>query len=91
MLNERCVIAPIPPPQERLDAVSRGMQGGQNPEQHLARLRALQQEAEAFRPTMEEVEGANQAIQGAMVFDNRHTAYTMEVGGVGSPCLNRLN
>ena len=37
----------------------------------------------AFKPNMDELERYNQEVQEAMIFENRHTQYTMETLRVG--------
>lgn len=46
---------------------------------HLNKLRAIDKEVMAFRPNIEELERYNEEVQEAMIFENRHTPYTMEV------------
>jgi len=66
--------------ERHLDAVATvSMQRGKL-EDNLSRLYALDKEIAAFRPNMDELERYNQDIHEAMIFDNRHTPYTMEVG-----------
>lgn len=48
-------------------------------EEQLTKLRGIEKEIAAFKPNIEELDRYNQASQEAMVFDNRHTSYTMEV------------
>lgn len=48
-------------------------------EEQLTKLRGIEKEIAAFKPNIEELDRYNQAAQEAMVFDNRHTPYTMEV------------
>ncbi|XP_074652763.1 alpha-actinin-like isoform X2 [Tubulanus polymorphus] len=59
-----------------------GMQKGSLEEQ-LKKLNAYQVEANAYKPNMDELERYNQEIQEAMIFENRHTPYTMETLRVG--------
>lgn len=69
--------------ERHLDAVaSVGMQKGKL-EDLLNRLRAIDREVNAFRVTFDELERYNHDIQEAMIFDNRHTPYTMETLRVG--------
>lgn len=55
-------------------------------EDQLTRLHAIEKEVSGFRPSFDELERYNHEIQEAMIFDNRHTPYTMEVGN-----LNKSN
>jgi len=48
-------------------------------EEHLGRLKGIDKEVLAFRASFDELERYNHDIQEAMIFDNRHTPYTMEV------------
>ena len=52
-------------------------------EDQLARLHAIDKEVSGFRPNFDELERYNHEIQEAMIFDNRHTPYTMETLRVG--------
>ena len=40
---------------------------------------AIDKEVNSFKPNIEELERYNQEVQEAMIFENRHTVYTMEV------------
>lgn len=65
--------------ESRLDTVaSLGLQKG-SLEDHLNKLRALEVEVNEFLPKMEELERYNEDVQKAMIFENKHTQYTMEV------------
>ncbi|CAF0768710.1 unnamed protein product [Brachionus calyciflorus] len=57
------------------------MQGGL--EQQLQRLRTLEQALTQYKPNIDELENINKEIQEAMIFENRHTGYTMETIRVG--------
>lgn len=50
---------------------------------HLNKLKGIDKEVQGFRPHIDELERFNQEIQEAMIFDNRHTPYTMETLRVG--------
>ena len=52
-------------------------------EEQLAALNAFQQEVAAYESEFEACEAANQNAQAALVFDNPHTSYTMDVSGEG--------
>jgi len=63
-----------------LDKVaSLGLQKG-SLEDHIKMLHSLDDEVASYRPHMDELERYNQEVQEALVFDNPHTPYTMEVG-----------
>ena len=65
--------------EKRLDAESAlfGQKGSL--EDHLNKLRSIEKEVSEFSPNIKELDNYNQAMQEAMVFDNPHTPYTMEV------------
>lgn len=65
--------------ERHLDAVATASMQRGKLEDNLSRLYALDKEVAAFRPSFDELERYNQDIQEAMIFDNRHTPYTMEV------------
>lgn len=65
--------------ERHLDAVaSVGVQKG-SLEDHLNKLKGIEKEVMAFKPNVDELERYNQEVQEAMIFENRHTPYTMEV------------
>ena len=66
--------------ERHLDAVATASMQKGKLEDNLSRLYALDKEVAAFRPNIDELERYNQDIHEAMIFDNRHTPYTMEVG-----------
>ncbi|KAK2168380.1 hypothetical protein LSH36_17g06012 [Paralvinella palmiformis] len=69
--------------ERHLDAVaSIGMQKGKL-EEHLNKLRGIEREVNAFRPNMDELEKYNEEVQEAMIFENKHTPYSMETLRVG--------
>ena len=69
--------------ERHLDAVaSIGMQKGKL-EEHLNKLRGIEREVNAFRPNMDELEKYNEEVQEAMIFENKHTPYSMEVSYIG--------
>jgi len=57
---------------------SLGLQKG-SLEDHVAMLQSLDSEVTEYRPQLDELERVNQEVQEALVFDNPHTPYTMEV------------
>jgi len=65
--------------ERHLDAVATASMQRGKLEDNLSRLYALDKEIATFRPNMDELERYNQDIHEAMIFDNRHTPYTMEV------------
>lgn len=66
--------------EKHLDAVaSVGAQGRESLEQQLAKLNQYEQNVQAYKPNMEDLEHLHQEVQEAMIFENRHTSYTMEV------------
>ena len=52
-------------------------------EEHLNKLHLIDKDVNAYKPNIEELEKINQDIQKAMIFENRHTPYTMETLRVG--------
>jgi len=69
--------------ERHLDAVaSVGVQKG-SLEEHLNKLRGIEKEVAAFKPNVDELERYNKEVQEAMIFENRHTQYTMETLRVG--------
>lgn len=69
--------------ESRLDKVaSLGLQKG-TLEDHLKLLHSLETEVAEYRPNVDELERYNQEVQEALVFDNPHTPYTMEVSVCG--------
>lgn len=57
-------------------------------EQHQKKLEAMEANVVQYRPHIEELEKYNQQIQECMIFENRHTPYTMEVIRVAWEQLN---
>ena len=65
--------------ESRLDQVaSLGLRKG-SLEEHLRTLQSLEGEVAECRSNLDELERYNQEVQEALVFDNPHTRYTMEV------------
>lgn len=63
------------------DAVaSVGAQSKDALEQQLAKLKQYEANVQTYKPNIEELEHLNAEVQEAMIFENRHTSYTMEVG-----------
>lgn len=68
-----------------------GAQGRESLEQQLAKLKQYEQNVQSYKPNLEDMEHLNQEVQEAMIFENRHTSYTMEVCLlVNSKCSIRL-
>jgi actinin alpha len=57
-------------------------------EQHQKKLEAMETSFAEYRPHIDELEKYNQQIQECMIFENRHTPYTMEVIRVAWEQLN---
>jgi actinin alpha len=69
--------------ERHLDMVaSVGVQKG-SLEDHLSKLRQVENEVNAYRPNIAELERINEEVQEAMIFENTHTPYTMETLRVG--------
>lgn len=50
-------------------------------EDQLSHLRQYEKSIVNYKPKIDQLEGDHQLIQEALIFDNKHTNYTMEVGG----------
>lgn len=48
-------------------------------EDQLTNLRQYEQSIIDYKPNIDQLEGDHQLIQAALIFDNKYTAYTMEV------------
>lgn len=48
-------------------------------EDQLTNLREYEQSIIEYKPNIDQLEGDHQLIQEALIFDNKYTAYTMEV------------
>lgn len=48
-------------------------------EDQLVNLREYEQSIIEYKPNIDQLEGDHQLIQEALIFDNKYTAYTMEV------------
>lgn len=65
--------------EQQLDTVTNmGLQKG-SLEDHLAKLRTLEQEVAQYRQNFDQLEVYNQEVQEAMIYENKHSSYTMEV------------
>jgi actinin alpha 1/4 len=51
--------------------------------QQLQKLKTIEQSLAQYKPSIDELENINKDIQEAMIFENRHTAYTMETIRIG--------
>lgn len=54
-------------------------------EDQLSHLRQYEKSIVNYKPKIDQLEGDHQLIQEALIFDNKHTNYTMEVGSVDAP------
>lgn len=66
---------------DQIAGVAVNMQGSL--EQQLQRMRTMEQGLGQYKPNIDELENINKEIQEAMIFENRHTGYTMETIRVG--------
>lgn len=57
-------------------------------EDQLNHLRQYEKSIVNYKPKIDQLEGDHQQIQEALIFDNKHTNYTMEVKGTGSLCVS---
>lgn len=53
-------------------------------EDQLNHLRQYEKSIVNYKPKIDQLEGDHQQIQEALIFDNKHTNYTMEVKAQGS-------
>lgn len=68
-----------------------GAQGRESLEQQLAKLKQYEQNVQSYKSNIEDLEHLNQEVQEAMIFENRHTSYTMEVSRApGNTCTPTL-
>jgi actinin alpha len=65
---------------DQISNITMNMQGL---EQQLQKLRTMEQALSQYKPNIDELENINKEIQEAMIFENRHTGYTMETIRVG--------
>lgn len=54
-------------------------------EDQLNHLRQYEKSIVNYKPKIDQLEGDHQQIQEALIFDNKHTNYTMEVGAPPPP------
>ena len=52
-------------------------------EDQMTQLKQCEHVIVAYKPNIDKLEGDHQLIQESLVFDNKHTNYTMEVQGRG--------
>lgn len=71
-----------PPPQE-IGRISIEMNG--TLEDQLNHLKQYEQSIVDYKPNIDLLEQQHQLIQEALIFDNKHTNYTMEVGAPPPP------
>lgn len=55
-------------------------------EDQMTQLKQFEHVIVAYKPNIDKLEGDHQLIQESLVFDNKHTNYTMEVQGSGKQC-----
>lgn len=53
-------------------------------EDQMTQLKQFEHVIVAYKPNIDKLEGDHQLIQESLVFDNKHTNYTMEVQGSGN-------
>ena len=58
-------------------------------EDQLNHLRQYEKSIVNYKPKIDQLEGDHQLIQEALIFDNKHTNYTMEVGTTSLAPLER--
>ena len=58
-------------------------------EDQLNHLRQYEKSIVNYKPKIDQLEGDHQLIQEALIFDNKHTNYTMEVGATSLAPLER--
>lgn len=66
-------------PEQEIGRISIEMHG--TLEDQLSHLRQYEKSIVNYKPKIDQLEGDHQLIQEALIFDNKHTNYTMEVGG----------
>lgn len=64
--------------QKTEEVVHLALEMGGSLEDQLHKLKSYQSNIESFKPKIDELEGAHKDITTCLVFDNPHTAYTME-------------
>jgi actinin alpha len=52
-------------------------------ESQIQKLRIMEQSLSSYKPNIDELENINKEIQEALIFENRHTGYTMETIRIG--------
>ena len=65
---------------DQISNITMNMQGL---ESQLQKLRVMEQSLGQYKPNIDELENINKEIQEAMIFENRHTGFTMETIRVG--------
>ena len=65
------------------DQIANATMNMQGLEQQLHKLKLMEQALVGFKPNIDELENINKDIQEALIFENRHTSYTMETIRVG--------
>ena len=70
--------------EHQLDIVTNlGLQKG-SLEEHQKKLVSVEKEISLYKPNLDELEHYNQEVQESMIFENRHTPYSMEVSSFKS-------
>lgn len=72
--------SPCPVPLQEVGRLAAGMAGSL--EEQMAGLRQQEQNIINYKSNIDRLEGDHQLLQESLVFDNKHTVYSMEVG----PC-----
>lgn len=60
-------------------------------EDQMTQLKQFEHVIVAYKPNIDKLEGDHQLIQESLVFDNKHTNYTMEVQGSGKQCHSAVH
>lgn len=60
-------------------------------EDQMTQLKQCEHVIVAYKPNIDKLEGDHQLIQESLVFDNKHTNYTMEVQGSGKQCYKTMH
>lgn len=69
----------LPGPPQEVGRLAAGMAGSL--EEQMAGLRQQEQNIINYKSNIDRLEGDHQLLQESLVFDNKHTVYSMEVGG----------
>lgn len=79
-LGYRVLVPFIPPwvPLQEVGRLAAGLAGSL--EEQMAGLRQQEQNIINYKSNIDRLEGDHQLLQESLVFDNKHTVYSMEVG-----------